>query len=142
MLGIGGWQMLRALAVQPEVCHLNEGHAASAVLERAHGSMQDHGLPFHVALAVTRAGNLFATHTPVAAGFDRVTPTLIEQYLRTYAEDRLGITLQELLALGRLHADDASEAFNMAYWVPNWNGKCSSKRGLAGVHSAWASALI
>jgi glycogen phosphorylase len=51
----------------------------------------------------------------VAAGFDRFTSALIEQYLRTYAEDRLGITLQELLALGRLHVDDASEPFNMAY---------------------------
>jgi glycogen phosphorylase len=70
--------------VQPEVCHLNEGHAAFAVLERARSFMQDHGRTWDVALAVPRAGNLFITHTPVVAGFDRFTPTLIEQYLRTY----------------------------------------------------------
>lgn len=35
VLGIGGWRLLRALGLQPEVCHLNEGHAAFAVLERA-----------------------------------------------------------------------------------------------------------
>ena len=35
VLGIGGWRLLRALGIQPEVCHLNEGHAAFAVLERA-----------------------------------------------------------------------------------------------------------
>jgi starch phosphorylase len=58
-------------ASQPEVCHLNEGHAAFAVLERAHSFMQKTGQPFEVALAVTRAGNLFTTHTAVAAGFDR-----------------------------------------------------------------------
>ncbi|MGO8755024.1 MAG: DUF3417 domain-containing protein, partial [Gallionellaceae bacterium] len=31
LLGIGGWRLLRALGIQPEVCHLNEGHAAFAV---------------------------------------------------------------------------------------------------------------
>ena len=42
--------------------------------------MEDHGVPFDVALAVTRAGNLFTTHTPVEAGFDRFPSALIEQY--------------------------------------------------------------
>nr|MDA8218405.1 alpha-glucan family phosphorylase [Dehalococcoidales bacterium] len=41
LLGIGGWRLLGALGIQPEVCHLNEGHAALAVLERARGFMQD-----------------------------------------------------------------------------------------------------
>ena len=81
LLGIGGWRLLGALGIQPEVCHLNEGHAAFAVLERARSFMQETGQPFEVALAVTRAGNLFTTHTAVAAGFDRFAPALIEQYL-------------------------------------------------------------
>ena len=72
--------------IQPEVCHLNEGHAAFAVLERARSFMEETGQPFEVALAVTRAGNLFTTHTAVAAGFDRFAPGLIEQYLGGYAE--------------------------------------------------------
>ena len=63
LLGIGGWRVLRALGLEPEVCHLNEGHAAFAVLERARTFMKDSGQPFDVALAVTRAGNLFTTHT-------------------------------------------------------------------------------
>jgi len=67
-LGIGGWRLLAALGLHPEVCHLNEGHAAFAVLERARSFMQETGQPFDVALAVTRAGNLFTTHTAVAAG--------------------------------------------------------------------------
>jgi starch phosphorylase len=93
---------------------MNKGHAAFVVLERTRSFMRDHDQPFDVARTVTRAGNLFTSHTPVAAGFDRFTPALIAQYLRTYAEDRLGITLQELLALGRLHPVDPSEPFNMA----------------------------
>ena len=101
MLGIGGWRLLDALGLKPEVCHLNEGHAAFAVLERARTFMDETGQPFDVALAVTRAGNLFTTHTPVAAGFDRFAPALIEQYLGWYAQNELGISLHDLLALGR-----------------------------------------
>jgi starch phosphorylase len=115
LLGIGGWRLLRALGIQPEVCHLNEGHAAFAVLERTRNFMEETGQPFEVALAVTRAGNLFTTHTAVAAGFDRFDPALIKQYLGGYAEKKLRIALHDLLALGRLNPADSSEHFNMAY---------------------------
>jgi len=77
LLGIGGWRLMHALGLRPEVCHLNEGHAAFAVLERSRTLMKDSGLTFKVALAITRAGNVFTTHTPVAAGFDRFPPELI-----------------------------------------------------------------
>ena len=53
VLGIGGWRLLNALGIKPEVCHLNEGHAAFAVLERARTFMEETGQPFEVALAVT-----------------------------------------------------------------------------------------
>ena len=114
LLGIGGWRLLGALGLRPEVCHLNEGHAAFAVLERALGFMRETGRPFDVALAATRAGNLFTTHTAVAAGFDRFPPALVEQYLGGYAERKLGLPLKDLLALGRRDSDDPSESFNMA----------------------------
>src|SRR6202035_60426 len=122
LLGIGGWRLLVALGIKPDVCHLNEGHAAFAVLERACSFMQETSQPFEVALAVTRAGNLFTTHTAVAAGFDRFTPALIEQYLGRYAEQRLGTTLHGLLALGRQNPDDSSESFNMAYLAIRGSG--------------------
>ncbi|HEX7551476.1 MAG TPA: alpha-glucan family phosphorylase, partial [Candidatus Methylomirabilis sp.] len=122
LLGIGGWRLLAALGLHPEVCHLNEGHAAFAVLERARSYMQETAQPFEVALAVTRAGNLFTTHTAVAAGFDRFAPALIEQYLGGYAEQKLGMTLDDLLALGRQNPNDASESFNMAYLAVRGSG--------------------
>ena len=74
ILGLGGWRLLRAMGLRPEICHLNEGHAAFAILERARSYMADNGVPFDVALAATRAGNLFTTHTAVEAGFDRFAP--------------------------------------------------------------------
>ena len=132
LLGIGGWRLLAALGIQPEVCHLNEGHAAFAVLERARSFMEENGQPFEVALAVTRAGNLFTTHTAVAAGFDRFAPTLIEQYLGGYAEQKLGITPHDLLALGRQNPNDASEPFNMAYLAIRGSGAVNGVSRLHG----------
>jgi starch phosphorylase len=132
LLGIGGWRLLTALGIQPEVCHLNEGHAAFAVLERARGFMRDAAQPFDVAMAVTRAGNLFTTHTAVAAGFDRFHPALIEQYLGGYAEQKLGLGLHDLLALGRQNPDDSSESFNMAYLAVRGSGAVNGVSRLHG----------
>jgi len=112
VLGMGGWRLLEALGIQPEICHMNEGHAAFAVLERAFSFMQKEKQPFEVALAATRKGNIFTTHTAVSAGFDRFPPDLIAKYLGKYAQILLGISLEQLLALGQLHAN---EDFNMAY---------------------------
>ncbi len=132
LLGIGGWRLLRALGVKPEVCHLNEGHAAFAVLERAYSFMQETTQPFEVALAVTRAGNLFTTHTAVAAGFDRFAPALVEQYLSRYAQEKLGITSHDLLALGRRDPNDSSESFNMAYLAIRGSGAVNGVSRLHG----------
>jgi len=132
LLGIGGWRLLGALGIQPEVCHLNEGHAAFAVLERALTFMKETGQPFEVALATTRTGNLFTTHTAVAAGFDRFNPDLIRQYLGGYAEQKLGISLDDLLALGRQNPDDSSESFNMAYLAIRGSGAVNGVSRLHG----------
>ena len=131
LLGIGGWRLLVALGIQPDVCHLNEGHAAFAVLERARTFMQENSQPFEVALAATRAGNLFTTHTAVAAGFDRFTPALIEQYLGRYTTEKLGLPVRDLLALGRQNPNDTSESFNMAYLAIRGSG---SVNGVSRLH--------
>jgi glycogen phosphorylase len=132
VLGVGGWRLLRALGLHPEVCHLNEGHAAFAVLERARSYMDDNSQPFDLALTITRAGNLFTTHTPVEAGFDRFAPSLVERYLRKYAEERLLIPFQDLLALGRRNHEDASEPFNMAYLAIRGSGAVNGVSKLHG----------
>jgi starch phosphorylase len=111
ILGIGGWRVLRALGIEAEICHLNEGHAAFAALERARCYMEDNGVDFEEALAATRAGNVFTTHTAVEAGFDRFPADLIEAYLGEYVQE-LGITIDRLLALG---TGQDEESFNMAF---------------------------
>lgn len=119
VLGIGGWRLLEALEMQPEICHMNEGHAAFVVLERAYSFMKKTKQPFEVALSATRMGNIFTTHTAVDAGFDRFSPSIIAHYLGTYAQTKLGLSLKQLLSLGQLNPNDE---FNMAYLAIRGSG--------------------
>lgn len=96
-----------------EVCHLNEGHAAFVVLERARSFMRQTGQAFPTAWWTTRAGNVFTTHTPVSAGFDAWPPELIAQYFGAYLK-YLDISLPQLLALGRQEPHNGHAYFNMA----------------------------
>ncbi|HFD87974.1 MAG TPA: alpha-glucan family phosphorylase, partial [Gammaproteobacteria bacterium] len=113
VLGIGGYRAIRALGIEADVCHLNEGHAAFVVLERARQFMNQAQCSFAVALTATRAGNLFTTHTPVDAGFDRFTPALFCQYMQHYAAE-LQLDCESLLQLGRQDDNNPQEPFNMA----------------------------
>lgn len=132
ILGIGGWRLLETLGIHPEVCHLNEGHAAFAVLDRAASFMQKNDQSFEVALAATRPGNVFTTHTAVSAGFDRFSPELIERYLGAYAQRILGIGISDLLALGRSNPADSLEPFNMAALAIHGSGAVNGVSRLHG----------
>lgn len=121
ILGVGGWRLIRTLHLDPDVLHLNEGHAALAVLERARGIIEEHGVPFPVALLVARAGTIFTTHTPVAAAFDRYDPALVTRYLGRYLSD-LRVGIDELLALGREPGASSGDPFNMAYLAIRGSG--------------------
>jgi glycogen phosphorylase len=131
ILGIGGWRLLENLGIYPEVCHLNEGHAAFAVLERAYSFMKTSGQSFEIALEATRGGNLFTTHTAVPAGFDRFPPSLIKENLSHYAQNKLGISMSTLLALGRQNPNDDDEYFNMAYLAMRG---CGAANGVSRLH--------
>ena len=139
VLGIGGWRLMHTLGLEPEVCHLNEGHAALAVLERARTFAERAGCSFDEALMATRVGNLFTTHTAVPAGFDRFRPALIDRYLRQYAEADLGITLDHLLGLGRERPGDPGESFNMAYLALRGSGAVN---GVSRLHGAVSRRLF
>jgi starch phosphorylase len=135
ILGIGGWRLLKALGIKPEVCHMNEGHAAFLVLERANDLMKETGVSFAAALAITRAGNLFTTHTAVAAGFDQFSPLLMEQFLGAYAKNELDVNFNDLMALGRQNPGNTSENFNMAYLAIRGSGAVNGVSRLHGMVS-------
>jgi starch phosphorylase len=117
VLGVAGWRALVMQGIDADICHVNEGDAAFAILERARDYMRRTGLSFWEALWVTRAGNVFTTHTPVEeafARFDGATLASFRPYFREYVAS-LGIELEELLALGRASPTDTTEPFRPAY---------------------------
>lgn len=113
VLGIGGMKALRAMGIQPTVCHMNEGHAGFLTLERLRQFMLDHNCDFRTARQVTVAGNVFTTHTPVPAGFDVFTKPLLKQYMLANIED-VGLDFDEFVGMGRVDAKNENEPFNMA----------------------------
>ncbi len=127
ILGIGGMGLLELLEIRPDVCHLNEGHAAFAVLERIRICMKEQNLSFEEALFATRAGNLFTTHTAVATGFDRYPCDLVQKYLAPFAS-RLGVDVSQILDLGR----EEGSCFNMAHLAIRASGSVNAVSKLHG----------
>ncbi len=98
-LGIGGVRALRALAIDPSIVHLNEGHAAMAPLEMARALRSPEG-SFADAMATVRSRVVFTTHTPVPAGNERYELSDLRRVLPGLCEE-LGVTEDELLDYGR-----------------------------------------
>ena len=113
ILGIGGIRALRLLGIEPNVCHMNEGHAAFLALERIRILMEERQLSFSEAREAVRAGNVFTTHTPVEAGIDHFPSELLEKYLGRYYRG-LGLSREEFLGLGRHNPRNPHETFCMA----------------------------
>nr|WP_324258986.1 alpha-glucan family phosphorylase [Cellvibrio fontiphilus] len=129
-LGIGGWRLLEQLGIEVDICHLNEGHAAFATLERIRAYCAKHRVDFWQALWTTRSGNLFTTHTPVAAGFDRYPAELLRRYAGEIAPE-MGVNMDDILALGRANPRDDQEDFNMAYLAMR---TCAHSNGVSELH--------
>ena len=113
LLGIGGARALKALGIEADVYHCNEGHAAFQGLERLK-DLVSKGLRFDEALEVIRASSLFTTHTPVPAGHDYFSEGLLYQYLSDWPA-QLGIDWPRFIGLGRVEADDSQELFSMSH---------------------------
>jgi glycogen phosphorylase len=113
LLGIGGIRALRLLGAEPNICHMNEGHAAFLGLERIRLLMEEKKLRFNEALEAVRAGTVFTTHTPVEAGIDHFPADLLEKYLGRYYRS-LGLSRDEFLGLGRQNPKNHHEIFCMA----------------------------
>ncbi|MGB5985844.1 MAG: alpha-glucan family phosphorylase, partial [Desulfobacterales bacterium] len=116
VLGIGGTEMLVKLGISYQMIHLNEGHAAFALLERIR-DFQDRRLSLEDARQAIRKSTVFTTHTPVPAGHDIFPYSLMEKYFHPYW-DGLGLDRDRFLALGR-HPANPAEGFNMTVLALN-----------------------
>ncbi len=101
VLGIGGARFLvDKLNIKPALYHLNEGHSAFLLLERIREWCHQ-GYSFEEAAEIVRSSSIFTTHTPVAAGNESFSESLVKQYLENYAISRLGISFSKLFDLAR-----------------------------------------
>ncbi len=113
VLGIGGMRALKALGIEPQMFHLNEGHTVFAGLEHTRDLMERHHLTYREARQAAGAGTLFTTHTPVPAGFDLFPRALIEHYLGAYLKG-MELDVPEFMRMGQVSPDDHSDEFNVA----------------------------
>jgi len=113
LLGIGGVKALEIMDIKPTLFHCNEGHAAFSSLERLRCYVQKMKFTFDEALEMVRASTLFTTHTPVPAGHDFFSEDLLRTYLPHYCE-RLNISWESFMNLGRMIDDDRNELFSMS----------------------------
>lgn len=118
LLGIGGVRMLKALSIQSELFHINEGHAAFLGLERLRQIIQDRRFSIRHAFELVRLSSIFTTHTPVPAGHDAFHEETIRTYMPHYA-DRLGLSWEEFMNLGRTVHNDKSQKFSMSILAAN-----------------------
>ena len=112
LLGVGGHRALRAMGITPGVLHMNEGHSGFAVLEAIRNRMVEEGVDFYTAAPRVSREVVFTTHTPVPAGHDRFDGGLIEEHLGPL-RDSMGLSHDQLMALGREHPHDSHELFCM-----------------------------
>ena len=113
LLGVGGIRFLNKMGITPDVYHCNEGHAAFIGLERLRMLVHRHKLSFNQAIEVVRSSTLFTTHTPVPAGHDEFSENILRAYIPHYA-DRLNITWDAFMALGRANEDNHESKFSMS----------------------------
>lgn len=129
-LGICGWRLIEALGSDIDICHLNEGHAAFATLERICAYRQKYAVDFETALWATRSGNIFTTHTAVTAGFDIYPEDLLRPYLVEIAQ-KLDVNVDVIISLGRVDPQLNNNTFNMAYLAMH---TCAYSNGVSELH--------
>ncbi len=134
LLGIGGVRALRILGINPNVWHMNEGHAAFLALERIRELVQGKSLEWESAIEYVRASNVFTTHTPVPAGNDVFSLDLVERHFEGFW-DQLGISKDEFLRLGTERLSDGRTHYGMTVLALKLSAKSNGVSRLHGMVS-------
>ena len=129
LLGIGGMLLLKRLGIKKDIYHCNEGHAALCNLQRLCDYI-DEGLNFNEAMELVRASSLYTVHTPVPAGHDYFDEGLFGKYMGGYPQ-KLGISWDEFIGMGRTNPDDHGEKFCMSTFACN---TCQEVNGVSMLH--------
>jgi starch phosphorylase len=140
LLGVGGVRALEAVGIEPGVIHLNEGHSAFAALEIVRERIVQEGISADEAIRRVAPQVVFTTHTPVPAGHDRFSPSLIEEHLGPLRES-LGLSHDALMTLGRVSPGDGGETFCMTVLALKLSRRANAVSSLHGQVSRamWSS---
>ena len=130
LLGIGGVLLLKKLGIKKDIYHCNEGHAALCNVQRLCDYIEGEGLSFNEALEVVRSSSLYTVHTPVPAGHDYFDEGLFGKYMGGYPQ-RMGISWQDLMDMGRINPGDSGERFCMSTFACN---TCQEVNGVSWLH--------
>ncbi len=137
LLGIGGVLLLKKLGIKKDIYHCNEGHAALCNVQRLCDYVES-GLTFDEALEVVRASSLYTVHTPVPAGHDYFDEGLFGKYMGGYPQ-RMGISWQDLMDLGRTNPGDSNERFCMSTFACN---TCQEVNGVSWLHGKVSQSMF
>jgi phosphorylase/glycogen(starch) synthase len=118
LLGAGGVRTLSLLGIEPDVYHINEGHAAFTAFARVHQIVHHEHLGFDKALEMVRCTTLFTTHTAEAAAHDLFDEELLRTYFAWLAKD-LNVDWAQMMALGQAPGQYSSGKFSMIYFACN-----------------------
>ena len=139
VLGIGGVRALRALGIAPSAWHLNEGHSAFLLAERAR-ELVAAGATFDDAIAGVGRNSVFTIHTPVSAGNERFEADLVRRVAGPILDgdgrkNTGGVPVERVLEIGR-GADGEPNQFDMtAFSLRIANGSNAVSR----LHAATAN---
>ena len=137
LLGIGGMLMLKKLGIKKDIYHCNEGHAALCNVQRLCDYVES-GLTFNEAMEVVRSSSLYTVHTPVPAGHDYFDEGLFGKYMGGYPQ-RMGITWNELMDMGRINPGDSGERFCMSTFACN---TCQEVNGVSWLHGEVSKSMF
>ena len=139
LLGIGGVKALLAMGFNPEVCHMNEGHAGFLSLARLDHLVNDLGYEPDVALEVVWRSNIFTTHTPVPAGNEVFNIDLVRPYLAPFAASAK-FDLERIISWG-VPIDQRGKTSEMSMTVFGLRMAANYSNGVSKLHGEVARAM-
>ncbi len=140
VLGIGGVRALRALGIAPAAWHLNEGHSAFLLAERARELVAD-GQALDAALETVARNSVFTIHTPVSAGNERFESDLVRRIAGPILDgdgrpQTGGVPVERVLEIGRGSDDDPGQFDMTAFSLRLTSGA----NAVSQLHAATANA--